>query len=115
MINRSHKLYLEDILTAIEKIENYISGMSYDSFIENPMACDAVIRNLEVIGEAARNIPQSIAQKGSEIPWSRMIGLRNIMIHQYSNVDLEIVWTIVSKNIQETKPLIERLLEDISK
>lgn len=112
MKKKAYSLYLEDILNAMRKIESYTSGMSYEDFIKNPMACDAVIRNLEIIGEAARSIPQSIRQKHSEIPWSRMIGLRNIMIHQYANVDLGIVWTIITKNIPGTKSMIEDLLKD---
>jgi uncharacterized protein with HEPN domain len=77
------------------------------------MIIDAVIRNFEVIGEASKNISLDIQSKHPDIPWKRMIGLRNIMIHQYSDVDLSIVWKIANENIPETKPLIEKLLEQL--
>jgi uncharacterized protein with HEPN domain len=112
-VRRSHKLFVEDIRGSVEKIERYIKDLSYNEFIENEIVIDAVIRNLEVIGEAATNIPESIRKKYHTIPWKRMIGLRNIMIHGYFGVDLEIIWEIITRNLPETKPLIMKILEEI--
>ena len=112
-MRRSHKLFVEDMRDSVEKIERYIKGLSYDEFIENEIVIDAVIRNLEVIGEAATNIPEGIRNKYHAIPWKRMIGLRNIMIHGYFGVDLGIIWEIITRNLPETKPLIMKMLEEI--
>lgn len=112
-VRRSYRLFVEDIRDSVEKIERYIKGLSYEEFIENEIVIDAVIRNLEVIGEASTNIPEDIREKYSVIPWKRMIGLRNIMIHGYFGVDLGIIWEIITRNLPETKPLIMKILEEI--
>ncbi len=96
------------------KIQQYTHGMSYETFIANNMVVDAVIRNLEIIGEASKNIPADIQEKHPEVPWKRMIGLRNIMIHEYFGVDLRIVWKIVTSNLPETRSAIEAMLMTIS-
>jgi len=106
MKRRSYKLFVEDILNAMNKIERYIKGLTYEMFGKNEMVIDAVIRNLEIIGEASKNIPEIISKKFLDIPWRRMIGLRNITIHEYFGVDLDIIWEIITKNIPETKPKI---------
>lgn len=111
---RSYKLFIEDILTAMNKIERYCSGLSQDDFARNELVIDGVIRNLEVIGEAAKNIPEEIKTKYAEIPWKRMIGLRNMAIHEYFGIDVSITWEIVSKNIPETMPKIEAMLKTLS-
>ena len=113
MIQRSYLLYLEDILNAMNKIEDYSRGIEYNDFVKNTMLNEAVIRNLEIIGEASKNIPRNLRKQYPNIPWKRMIGLRNIMIHEYFGVDLKIVWTIVTKNISETKPMIEEMIKQI--
>jgi uncharacterized protein with HEPN domain len=112
-VRRSYRLFVEDIRDSLEKIECYIKGLSYEEFIENEIVIDAVIRNLEVIGEASKNIPEYIRKKYSAIPWKRMIGLRNIMIHGYFGVDLGIIWEIITRNLPETKPLIMKIVEEI--
>jgi uncharacterized protein with HEPN domain len=76
---RDSKVYLEDILEAARKIRSYTDGLSYESFRLSPMAVDAVIRNLEVIGEAAKQIPDSIRSQAPEVPWKRIAGLRDIL------------------------------------
>jgi uncharacterized protein with HEPN domain len=76
------------------------------------LTVDAVIRNLEIIGEASKNIPPDIRSGYPDIPWGRMMGLRNIVSHKYFGIDLSIIWQIVTVNLLETKPLIERMIED---
>ena len=107
----SYRLFLEDMIGAIAKIENYIDGLEYEEFSANDMVKDAVMRNLEIIGEASRNIPQKVREGHGEISWSKMVGLRNIVAHKYFGVDLEIVWKIITENLPEAKPLVEKLLE----
>lgn len=74
---------------------------------------DAVIRNLEVIGEAANKVPDNIKEEYSVVPWQRMIGLRNLLIHEYFGVDKQIVWKIISEDLPKTKPLIEKVKNEI--
>ena len=99
----------------MNKIENYIEGLNYESFTQNNMVVDAVVRNLEIIGEAIKNIPDNFTNKYPEIPWKRMIGLRNIVIHAYFGIDLENIWKIITENIPEVKPKLVEILEDIKK
>ena len=113
MKKRTYKLYVNDILESIKKIENYIANLSYEDFVQDDLVRDAVLRNLEVIGEATKNIPDNIREKYPLIPWRRIIGLRNIVIHEYFGVDFENIWRIITKNIPEVKPSIEKILEII--
>jgi len=106
MKERSYRMFAEDILEAMDKIERYTRGLTYETFVKNEMVVDAVMRNLEIIGEASRNIPEDIRGKYPDIPWKRMVGLRNIAIHKYFGVDLGIVWEIITRNLPETRPMI---------
>ena len=108
---KDYSIYLADIIEAMAKIQRYTDGLTFESFAANEMVVDAVNRNLEIIGEAARSIPESIRNSNSQIPWQRMIGLRNIVIHEYFGIDLNIVWEIVRVNIPETRPLMEAMLK----
>lgn len=112
MKSREYKLFIEDILESIEKIQRYIKNLDYKKFKDNELVADAVIRNLEIIGEASKNIPDNIRAKYPNVPWRRMIGLRNITAHEYFGVDLNIIWEIITANLPETKPKIELMLED---
>ena len=111
MKRRNHKLFVEDIVDAMDKIERYIKDLTYETFVKNDMAMDAVVRNLEIIGEASNNLPEDVRVKYLDIPWKRMIGLRNIAVHEYFGVDLSIIWEIVTKNLPDTKPNIEVMLQ----
>ncbi len=111
MKRRNHKLLVEDIVDAMDKIERYIKDLTYETFVKNDMAMDAVVRNLEIIGEASKNLPEDVRAKYPDIPWKRMIGLRNIAVHEYFGVDLSIIWEIITKNLPETKPNIEVMLQ----
>jgi len=106
-------MFIEDILASMENIENYIKDLEFEEFEADKMRIDAVIRNLEVRGEVAKNIPEEIRKKYPNIPWKKMIGLRNITIHEYFGVDLSIIWEIISRNIPETKPEIVKVLEKL--
>ena len=111
MIRREYKLYIEDILLAMDKIERYTKGFSYVSFMKDEMVVDAVVRNLQIIGEATRNIPEDVKGRSSHIPWQRMTGLRNIIVHEYFGVDLTMIWEIITENLPDTKPAIQEMLK----
>ncbi len=87
--------------------------MTYEDFTKDNLVKDAVLRNLEVIGEAAKNIPDEIREEYSNVPWKRIIGLKNIVIHEYFGVDFENIWKIITENIPETKPYIEQILKKL--
>lgn len=115
MKERNVILFLSDVIEAINKIERYIDNLDYNSFEKNELVIDAVIRNLEVIGEASKNVPKNIREEYSDLPWKRIIGLRNIAIHSYFKIDLTIIWNIITKNIPQTKTKILKIKEDLIK
>ncbi len=112
MKERDWKIFLEDMLDSIEKIERYTKGMDFDGFTENPMVVDAVIRNLEVIGEACKHIPAGIRESYDEVPWKAIVGLRNIAIHGYFGLDLENIWKIIRDDLPKNKETFRKVLED---
>jgi len=105
-------LPLTDILESIQRIETYTNGVDYDSFLSSQMMIDAVIRNLEVIGEAAGKVPSDIQVKYPSVPWRKMIGLRNLLIHEYFGVDESIVWEVATTNLKEIKPEILKAVQE---
>jgi len=115
MTERSPELYIDDIIEAINKIERYTKDMDFSKFSENELVLDAVIRNLEIIGEASTHIPEKIREKYSNLPWKRIIGLRNIAIHGYFKIDLSLIWAIITKNIPLTKDTILKIQKECVK
>ncbi|OGR17918.1 MAG: hypothetical protein A2X81_02210 [Desulfobacterales bacterium GWB2_56_26] len=101
--------YLCDILTSIVEIEEFLQGMTYATFASDKKTVNAVIRSLEVLGEATKHIPASFRKKHPDIPWSRMAGMRDVLIHDYMGVDLMTVWKVAQERLPEIKPLIEGL------
>jgi len=108
-MQKQFKVYIDDILDSIRKIEDYTNEMDYDSFIGNNLVVDAVIRNLEIIGEAVKNIPTEIRKKHPGIEWKKIAGLRDILIHAYSGVDLKIIWDIIENKVPELKDLVKEV------
>lgn len=112
MSKRDWKLFVKDILECIGKIESYIADFSYEDFIKDERTKDAVVRNLEIIGEAANQIPKEIQQKYPEIPWSQVVGLRHRLTHGYFVVDYRIVWNIVVNELPDLKEKMRKILEE---
>ncbi len=115
MSKRNWRYFIADILECIRKIKIYTSGMSYDDFMKDDKTKDAVLRNLEIIGEAAKQISRNIREKYEEIPWKQIIGLRNRLIHGYFVVDYDIVWDIVKKELPELEIKMEKILQNMKK
>ena len=111
MSKRDPCLFLTDILEAVGRIEEYIEGYDFERFVNDRKTVDAVLRNLEIIGEAARNIPDEVRERYPSVPWRRIVGLRNVVIHHYFGVDLSVVWVIVSSQLEELKEEIEKIVE----
>ena len=98
-MSRDYLLFLDDIAQSSQKILRYIGGISYEQFLRDDKTYDAVIRNLEVIGEAVKNIPEEIRTRYPEIEWRKMAGLRDIVAHEYFGVSDEIVWDVIQNKI----------------
>ena len=103
MSNRDWKLLFEDIITSIGKIESYTNNLTFKKFASNPLIIDGVVRNIEIIGEASKNIPHEIQNKFSDIPWQKLRGIRNRIVHEYFDVDLTIIWFIIENELPSLK------------
>ena len=110
MSRREAELYLEDIKSSIEKIEEYIDGIDFENFSKDAKTIDAVVRNLEIIGEAANNLPEEIKSQNPEIPWKEAVGMRNKVAHEYFGVDDEILWKTITEDLPNFKEQISKLL-----
>jgi len=110
MSKREAKLYLEDIKNSIEKIEKYVSDTDFEKFSRDEKTIDAVVRNLEIIGEAVNNLPEEIKSENPDIPWKEAIGMRNKVIHEYFGVDDEILWKTATDDLPAFKEQISKLL-----
>lgn len=108
---RDFKLYLEDILEAIARIQRYTAGQSLPQFSQDEKAVDAVVRNLEVIGEAVKKIPDEMRQKHPSMEWRKIAGLRDILVHEYFGIDVEIIWDIVQNKLPPLERSVRSLLE----
>ncbi len=104
-------MYLEDLLLAMTRIAEYIEGLTYMDFKRDYKTADAVIRNFEIIGEAARNIPPEVKEKYTEVPWDEMYLLRNKVSHEYFGIDYEIIWDIALNYLPENRKQIENILK----
>ena len=109
---RDSKIYLEDILQAIDKIRRYTHGYTIDALRRDEKTLDAVVRNLEIIGEAVKQLPDEIRQRHGDVEWKRIAGLRDILIHAYFGIDVEIVWDVVQNKLPILSQRVEAILSE---
>lgn len=109
---KEYKVYLIHILEAINRIQRYIEHISYKSFLENDEKKDAVIRNIEIIGEAAAKVPKACRKQYLSIPWRDVIDMRNRLIHEYFGVDYQIVWNVIEEELPLLKKHITKILHE---
>ena len=112
-MRRDISLYIKDILQNMSDAEEFIQGFSYDQFASDKKTLNAVMRSMEVIGEAAKKVPDEIRAKYPSVPWKEMAGMRDKLIHFYFGVDREAVWLVVKDRIPIIKPFIGQILRDL--
>lgn len=108
-MQRDYNTYLQDILEAIQKIEKYTKNLSFENFLINELIQDGVLKNLIIIGEAAKNIPEDVKIINTEIEWKKIDDLRDILIHSYFKINFRIIWDIIKNKIPNLKIRIQEL------
>lgn len=109
MPKRDPDLLVEDMLTAIRKIDRYTSGMDQELFRQDEKTVDAVVRNLEILGEATRQMPEDFAAGHPDVPWRQIAGLRNRIVHDYFGLDMEIIWEVIRNDLPQLQAWLENL------
>jgi uncharacterized protein with HEPN domain len=112
-MKRDYALYVKDILDAIERIDEFTREMDFHDFLKDDRTASAVIRKLEIIGEASKNIPNQVRKRYKVLPWSDMARMRDKISHAYFGVDYEIVWKVVKERLPGIKAIITQILQDI--
>ena len=110
---RDYRLYLEDMLGSVKRLQTLTSGISYDDFAKDLTKQEAVIRNLEIIGEASRHVPQAVRSTYPEVDWAGIAALRNILIHEYFGIDLEIIWDIIQNELPSLDAQINEIISEL--
>ncbi|MEO8210105.1 MAG: DUF86 domain-containing protein [bacterium] len=113
-MKREFTFFINDILESIDSISDFIRDMDYKNFADDDKTSSAVIRKIEIIGEATKNIPTSITEKYANIPWSEMAKIRDKIIHSYFGIDYMTIWNVAKIRFPEMKPEIEKILIDLS-
>ena len=114
-MKRNDKLFIKDIISAMKSIEKFVEGLSLDEVREDDKTSSAVIRKFEIIGEATRHVPDNLKEKYPDIPWKRMAGMRDRLIHAYFGVDYSLVWEAIKIDIPKLKPRLEEVLAGLEK
>ena len=112
-MKKDPKILIEHVLECIERIEEYVEGTTKDKFFSSGQLQDAVIRRIEIIGEAVKNISEKVKTKYPKIEWKKIAGTRDTIIHAYFSVDLDIVWNIIKKDLPKLKRQMEKIKEEI--
>lgn len=110
-MSRDWRIFLDDILECCRRVRTYTAGMDQSAFVANQLVYDAVLRNLEMIGEAAKRIPAEIRQKTPQIEWAKMAGMRDWLVHAYFHVNPDIVWDVISNKLPELEANVRTLIE----
>ena len=108
---RDYRAYLDDVLEAIGNIEAFTAGLDYDGFVRDTKTVHAVIRDLEVVGEAVKKLPDDVRARRPDIEWKRIAGLRDVLIHDYFGIDHEIIWDVVQNKLPPLRSAIQDLLD----
>ncbi len=107
---KDYKPFLKHMLDECEYIENALKAKSFEDFVKDETLKRAIVRSLEIIGEAAKNVPEHVKDRHSEVPWKHIAGLRNVLVHKYFGVDYANVWKIVKEDVPKLKEKISKML-----
>jgi len=108
-MSRDYKVYLEDVLEAIRKIREFTAGLTLDTFSQDAKTLDAVVRNLEIIGEAVKHLPDNVRARYPGLDWKKIAGLRDILIHEYFGVNVEVIWDVVQHKLPDLEKAVRAL------
>ncbi|OHB98027.1 MAG: hypothetical protein A2W74_01350 [Planctomycetes bacterium RIFCSPLOWO2_12_38_17] len=114
-MTRDYKLFIKDVADAINDIEVFIGEMRYEEFLIDKKTQKAVVWQIHIVGEATKNIPESMREKYKEVPWKYMARIRDKIAHFYFGIDYEIVWNVIKEKLPGIKPMIENILKDLAK
>lgn len=114
MSKRKPDVYLQDILESIQQIEGYLDGVNENEFYQNSEKQDAVLRRLEIIGEAVKHISDDIRDENKEVPWRKIAGMRDIIIHEYFGVTLSMIWVVTQRDLPDLKSKIKDIINNQS-
>ena len=103
---------LEDIVESSALIAEYVQGMSYANWVKDRKTIDAVVRNLQIIGEAANHVPEDVRSRYNDVPWAQLRGMRNILIHEYFGVDTDILWRAVTEDVPRLRKQIQKIIDE---
>ena len=103
---------LEDIVESSALIAEYVQGMSYANWVKDRKTIDAVVRNLQIIGEAANHVPEDVRSRYNDVPWVQLRGMRNILIHEYFGVDTDILWRAVTEDVPRLREQIQKIIDE---
>lgn len=109
-MSRDYRLYLDDIQSSVDKILHYTQGLRFEEFVEDNKTFDAVVLNLQIIGEAAKNVPDSVKGKYPEVDWRRIAGLRDVIAHGYFGLNEHVLWDLVQNRVPELSQQIRSIL-----
>jgi uncharacterized protein with HEPN domain len=108
-VSREWRLYVADMKACCQRVSEYTAGLSREEFLSKRLVYDATLRNLELLGEAAKNVPEMARELAPDVPWRRIVGVRNVLIHGYLGIDDDIIWDIVQNEIEGLRTALERL------
>ncbi len=108
-MSRRSQLRVQDILDAIDRIGSYVAGMDYEHFLTDRKTQDAVTRNIEIVGEAARALPEDFKERHADVPWGEIVAMRNVVVHQYFGILPEVVWDVVKNELPALRSQIAGL------
>jgi uncharacterized protein with HEPN domain len=112
---RDPRLYLDDILESIDAIAEYTANLDEDAFRDARLVQDAVLRRLQIIGEAVKRLPANLREKYPNVPWRQMAGTRDVVVHDYSGLDLGLTWSVATRELPPVKQQIQQMLGDLSR
>ena len=114
-MKRDYSLFVKDMISAIESIEGFVKGTAPDNLAGDDKTSSAVIRKFEIIGEAAKHIPSDLKGQYPEIPWKKIVGMRDRMIHAYFGIDYELVWQVITAELPPLKSALRQMLLELEK